>query len=196
MSALLPRLRSDLDFMPSPVEDRPGLLIRDSLHYSESVLIIPPALVECLSCFDGEQTSLDLRQLLVNITGDFQVGELEANLTEALTQSGFLEDETFSRLKEGRERAFADSPVRRPAHAGSAYPNDPAALRTVMDTWMDGHGPAERIGEKAAPGKLIGIAAPHVSPEGGYASYRAAYRQLQPGHKDRTFVILGTSHYG
>ena len=35
----------DLDFMPSPVEDRPGLLIRDPYHFSEVTLIVPPALV-------------------------------------------------------------------------------------------------------------------------------------------------------
>jgi hypothetical protein len=31
MSDRLPRLRNDLDIMPSPVADRPGLLIRDAL---------------------------------------------------------------------------------------------------------------------------------------------------------------------
>src|SRR5206468_11668835 len=100
----LPRLRSDLDFMPSPVEDRPGLLIRDNMGYSDSVLIIPPVLVECLSCFNGERTALDLRQILVNMTGDLQVGELESNLVTALTRSGFLEEETFERLKDERHR--------------------------------------------------------------------------------------------
>jgi AmmeMemoRadiSam system protein B len=35
-----------------------------------------------------------------------------------------------------------------------------------------------------------------VSPAGGYESYRAAFRLLGPEYKDRTFVILGTSHYG
>ena len=43
MAQPLPRLRMDLDFMPSPVEDRPGLLIRDSYGYSDAVMIIPPA---------------------------------------------------------------------------------------------------------------------------------------------------------
>ena len=37
---------------------------------------------------------------------------------------------------------------------------------------------------------------PHVSPQGGYESYRAAYRLLGPQYRDRTFVVLGTSHYG
>ena len=40
------------------------------------------------------------------------------------------------------------------------------------------------------------IAAPHVSPSGGWQSYQAAYRMLRPEHRDRTFVILATSHYG
>ena len=45
-------------------------------------------------------------------------------------------------------------------------------------------------------GNLIAIAAPHVSPFGGFDCYRAAYRALRPEHRERTFVILGTSHYG
>jgi AmmeMemoRadiSam system protein B len=35
-----------------------------------------------------------------------------------------------------------------------------------------------------------------VSPAGGWRSYRAAYRMLRPVHRERTFVILATSHYG
>jgi AmmeMemoRadiSam system protein B len=43
---------------------------------------------------------------------------------------------------------------------------------------------------------MVGIAAPHVSPEGGWRSYGAAYNALGPAARDKTFVILGTSHYG
>lgn len=176
--------------MPSPVEDRPGLLIRDSLGYSDAVLIIPPALVPTLACFDGEQTQIDLRASLVQATGDLQVGEIEQQLIEVLTTSGFLIDEVFSRLKEQREREFAEAPVRLPSHAGSGYPNEPAELRERMNGWMAGSAPT------ASAENLIAIAAPHVSPSGGYESYRAAYRLLGPEYKDRTFVVLGTSHYG
>ena len=35
-----------------------------------------------------------------------------------------------------------------------------------------------------------------MSPFGGWESYRAAYNLLSPAYADRTFVILGTSHYG
>jgi AmmeMemoRadiSam system protein B len=188
LSSPLPRLRNDLDFMPSPVEDTPGLLIRDSMGYSEAVLIIPPQLVQSLTCFDGQQTTLDLRAMLVELTGDLQVGDLEGQLVDVLTRSGFLEDETFHEMKAGRERAFAEAPVREPAHAGSGYPAEPDVLRQQMDEWMDG--------PKEPESGLLAIAAPHVSPAGGYDCYRAAYGVLGPEYKDRTFVILGTSHYG
>jgi AmmeMemoRadiSam system protein B len=49
---------------------------------------------------------------------------------------------------------------------------------------------------EAAQENVIGIAAPHVSPAGGWQSYRAAYTALTPDLRERTFVVLGTSHYG
>jgi AmmeMemoRadiSam system protein B len=44
--------------------------------------------------------------------------------------------------------------------------------------------------------RLLAIAAPHVSIDGGGFTYGAAYSMLGPEYRDRTFVILGTSHYG
>lgn len=176
--------------MPSPVPDRPGLLIRDPYHYSDVTLIIPPVLVQCLECFDGKQTELDLRSLLFQITGELNVGDIEQHLIETLKSAGFLEDETYQKMREETERAFAASPVRIPAHVGSAYPEDREALRETMERYMSGEG------ETATQDGLMGIAAPHVSPEGGYRSYQAAYAGLTQDYKDRVFVVLGTSHYG
>ncbi len=175
--------------MPSPVPDRPGLLIRDSYQYSDLTLIIPPVMVECLECFDGAHTELDLRAMLVRSTGELDVGDLAHNLIVTLGDNGFLENETFARLQARRHESFAASAVREPAHAGSAYPEDRDELSTTMTRYLAAQGPP------AADG-LIGIAAPHVSPEGGWQSYREAYRFMRPEYRDRTFVILGTSHYG
>ncbi len=192
MSDTLPRLRMNLDFMPSPVSDRPGLLIRDPFQYSDATLIIPPPLVQCLECFDGQRTESDLREILFRITGDLQVGELEQHLIETLSGAGFLEDASFERLRDEREGAFARSERREASHAGSAYPGEPEALRTFLDGCLKDQetlvvGPED---------DLIGLAAPHVSPEGGWETYQAAYRALDSRYRDRVFVILGTSHYG
>jgi AmmeMemoRadiSam system protein B len=179
----------NLDFMPSPIEDRPGLLIRDPFRYSDATLVVPPALVGCLECFDGERTDLDLRAALVRITGDFQVGELEQHLIDSLSQAGFLEDDRFQQLRQACHEEFARQERRQPSHSGSAYPAAPDELRTTLDEYL-------KEGAAAQAGDLIGIAAPHISPDGGRECYRAAYRALDERYRDRVFVILGTSHYG
>jgi AmmeMemoRadiSam system protein B len=189
VSQPLPRLRLELDFMPSPVEDRPGLLIRDPYQFSDTTLIVPAPLVQCLQLFDGEHTDLELREALFRITGDLNVSEIEQHLVGALNSAGFLETEEFDRMRGRRIQEFGALPVREASHAGSAYPGEPSELRLTFDNYLNGSAVAQADG-------LVGIAAPHVSPFGGWESYRAAYGALSPQYGDRTFIILGTSHYG
>jgi len=188
MSQKLARLRMNLDFLPSPIAERPGLLIRDPYRYSDVTLIVPPPLVECLRHFDGTATDLDLRETLARITGELEVGDLARHLQESLSAAGFVEDDTYEEMRRARHQEFSLAPVREAAHAGMAYPGEEDPLRA----WC-----SEKIPATAADADgLIGIAAPHVSPEGGWESYQAAYGALGPQYKDRVFVVLGTSHYG
>jgi AmmeMemoRadiSam system protein B len=188
LSQILPRLRNNLDFMPSPSPEHPGLFIRDPYRFSDAMLVIPPPLIECLECFDGVQTSLDLRAALVRATNSLEVGELEQHLVSTLSNAGFLEDEQFAAMELGRRRDFAGQSLRLPAHAGAAYPAEAGELRLTFERYM--------ADAPSGAGNPFAIAAPHVSPEGGWQSYRAAYGVLRPEHRDRTFVILATSHYG
>src|SRR3954447_19642561 len=128
----------NLDFMPSPSEEHPGLFIRDPYKYSDAMLVIPPPLVECLQCFDGRQTELDLRATLVRITGELDIAQLQQHLLETLSAAGFLEDHVLERLQAGRKREFAEAPIREPAHAGSAYPLETDAVNQVMLEYMKG----------------------------------------------------------
>jgi len=190
VSHQLPRLRLSLDFMPSPDAEHPGLLIRDPFRFSDSMLLIPPQLVASLACFDGQQTTLDLRESLVRLTGEIQVGDMEKHLYDTLSAAGFLEDDNFEQLRLARVNEFAAAPKREASHAGSAYPDNAEEARKALTEFMQGSAPA--TGDHS----LIGIAAPHVSPFGGWESYRDAYATLPPSPQDRTFVVLGTSHYG
>jgi len=160
--------------MPSPDPEHPGLLVRDPFRFSDSIVLIPPQLVPCLACFDGEQTTLDLRENLVRITGQIQVGDLEKNLSDALSDAGFLENEKFEELRSKRTAEFAAAPTREPSHAGSAYPNDAEEVGKALCEFMQG---APLL---ASEDSLVGIAAPHVSPFGGWESYRDAYATLRP----------------
>jgi AmmeMemoRadiSam system protein B len=136
-------------------------------------------------------------EALVRLSGDIRMGQVVDHLFDTLSEAGFLEDDVFAGLKDERTRAFADAAQRVPAHAGSAYPVEVQALREVMARYAGANDvDGVPVGAARPPGALIGIAAPHVSPEGGWRSYQAAYRALGPEAAERTFVIVGTSHYG
>ncbi len=191
MQRTLARLRTDLEFMPSPVQDRPGLLIRDPHRYSTTTLIIPPLLVECLRLFDGQSSHLDLHQFLVRLTGDIRAGEAAESLAGALAEAGFLEDETYHTARRQCHEEFAAASVRAAAYDGEAYPEDAGELRRLLAGYLDGG-----AGRAAGAGPLLGIAAPHASFEGAAECYRAAYGALTSEHRDKVFVVLGTSHAG
>jgi len=201
MAAPLPRLRVDLDVIPSPLPAQPGLVMRDPFRYSTVTLVVPPLLARCLHCFDGAQDEGDLRATLARLAGQVSVGEAARLLVKALHEAGFLEDQRFAELRAAREREFADLPERLAVHAGNAYPAEPAPLTETLRGYFDGlpsPGSPAVIprGSPAAASHIRGIVAPHVSPEGGRASYAQAYRALPADHADRIFVVLGTSHYG
>jgi MEMO1 family protein len=192
----LPRIRLNLDFMPSPIADRPGLLIRDPFRYSDVTAIIPAPLVPCLRFFDGTKTFSDLRKMLQNLTGLEEVDELVHHLVDTLSQAAFLENDVYRVIKTGRHQEFAGAEQRPAVHAGSSYPEDAVAVRAMLDRYLADPGKPETASHGGSPTTAIGIAAPQVSPEGGWRSYAAAYATLTPDLRDRTFVILGTSHYG
>jgi hypothetical protein len=193
MSDQLPALRRGVDIIPSPESDRPGLLIRDPLHYTEAVLYVPPAWALALRCLDGEHNVLDVQEIVTRATGSLVFSDEVRQFVDVLRQGGFLETEEFYRLRDQRHKEFRDQRERPAAHAGTAYPASAAEIRRTFEEYFRGVNL-----DGGWPDNLLGVAAPHVSPEGGRNCYAATYRRLGafPALAQRTFMVLGTSHWG
>jgi AmmeMemoRadiSam system protein B len=192
MSQPLAALRRGLDAMPSPMEDRPGLLLRDPFRYAEGIVIVPAPLVPFLRFFDGAHDEGDLAASVYRATGELGASAVARQLADSLGRGGFLEDDELRRRREARHSAFAQAPRREPTNAGSAYPADAAALSPFLRKGLEG-----RDGDEGEPpASVFAVAAPHVSFEGGFRSYASAYRALPADAGQRTFVVLATSHYG
>src|SRR5581483_236969 len=117
MSKPVPKLRQTLDVFPSPVEEHPGILLRDPFRYSEAILIIPPALVGCLRMMDGGHTELELQDYLSKLVGqEFPLAHIRGFIEE-LQSCGFLETAEFEQRRAHRHAEFAAAPFRAPAHA-------------------------------------------------------------------------------
>ena len=193
VSEALPRLRPGLDFLPSPIADSPGLILRDSFRYTQAVLLIPPSWVPALAFLDGARTELDVQTYMTRASGGRLVLlEDIRRFVDALRGHGFLDSMEFHQLRDARHEEFRKALEREAMHAGTAYAADTEELslqlRRDFRIVPPEVSPLER--------RLLGIAAPHASPFGGVSTYSAAYGQLAPDLAEKTFVILGTSHYG
>ena len=178
--------------MRSPIAESPGLILRDPFRYTQAVLLIPPGWIPALAILNGRSTELDLQTALSRANGGQLVRQEDVqHFVHTLRNQGFLDSEEFHRMRDSRHEQFRQAAERQPTHAGAAYPADPGELtRQLREDF--------RIvppGLSLSP-QLLGVAAPHVSPFGGVESYASAYQRLAPELGDRTFVILGTSHYG
>ena len=111
------------------------------------------------------------------ITGELEVGDIEQHLIETLSTAGFLEDENFAEMEAERKREFARAGPGAGACRGGVS-GGPGEMRETMAPYMDGARARRR-----SNGDLFAIAAPHVSPEGGWQIYRAAYEMLRPEHR-------------
>jgi MEMO1 family protein len=193
MSRALPALRRGLDVVPSPETNRPGLLLRDPLRYSDKVIFVPPPWTAGLRCLDGEHTELDVQEVLTRATGTLVFSDAVREFVGVLQEQGFLETEEFYRLRERKRAEFQEGSERLPVHAGQAYPASALEMRNTFEGYFDAVS-----GSDGLSSNVVGVAAPHVSPEGGRNSYAATYRRLaaSPALAERTFVVLGTSHFG
>ena len=89
----------------------------------------------------ASRPKLDLRETLVRVTGEIQVGDIEKHLCDTLSDAGFLEDEDFEQLriaKSGSSRRAR----REATHAGSAYPDKSRKRRArSLGEFMQGRPP-------------------------------------------------------
>lgn len=193
MSQVVPPLRRGLDIVPSADSQRPGLLIRDAMQYTESILYLPPLWALALRCLDGQHTELDLQALLTHATGSLVFGEDIQEFLGVLREQGFLETEEFHHLERRKRNEFAQAPERLPIHAGMAYPGSAIEVRNTIEAYFHDVPAPESL-----PSQAVGVAAPHVSPEGGRLCYGTTYLQLtaSPALAEHTVIVLGTSHYG
>ncbi len=188
----LPALRMDLDFQPSPATEQPGLLIRDSFHFSDTTLIIPPFLLRFLPFFDGQHTRGELLREVEKSANRENALRLEAHLRDTLDNAGFLQGERFQTMRNSALRAFREALVRPSSHAGAAYPSEASELRSYLQDNLSAH----RNGHLTRSRPPLAVAAPHISFEGGWQSYAAMVAMLESADPESLFVVMGTSHYG
>src|SRR5262245_16911303 len=197
--ALRPKLRM-LEAFPVEQAGERCLALRDPSGLTDHVAVLPRAILDLVSLFDGERSVDEIRDVLLARHGGAPTAQQIGDLVGRLDEAGLLDSDRFAQHRRTVEDAWRSSPVRQAAHAGGAYAGEPDALAAQIDgffTHADGPG---RLAAASAPTPgqrpLRGLIAPHIDFHRGGPTYAWAYRELALRSDADLFVVLGTCHSG
>ena len=191
-----PKLRH-LEAFPLEHEGEQMIALRDPAGFVEQVVLLPGAVVDLVSLFDGEHSIAEIQSVLARRHGTAPTAVQVAGVAAQLDAGGFLDSPAFATRRARVEEAFRQSPLRAAAHAGGAYAGDPVALRRQIDAFFTGaDGPGRPGPPRGAPAPR-GVIAPHIDFHRGGPTYGWAYRELaESAEAPDLFVIVGTCHAG
>lgn len=195
MSALRPRLRR-VEAFPVDHDGQQFLALRDPACYTESVVMLPMALLEVVSLFDGEHEVADIQAAIMRHRGELLDAAQIREVAAALDTHGFLEGPAFESRRARADGEFLACARRPASHAGGAYPDEPGALRTMMDAFFaPPAGPGAIDGTAGGP-PVTALVAPHIDFHRGGPAYAWGYRDVAERCDADLFVIFGTCHAG
>jgi AmmeMemoRadiSam system protein B len=191
-----PRLRS-IEAFPIEHEGERFLALRDPAGYTSSSIMLPLAVLEIVSLFDGEHDVEEIQQAVLRQRGERVDAARIEDLADALDQHGFLDSPRFDARRAEVDGAFLAAPARPASHAGGAYPAEPGALAAALDGFFSppqGPGPINRAAAAKTP--VRALIAPHIDFHRGGPAYAWGYRDVAERCDADVFVIFGTCHAG
>jgi AmmeMemoRadiSam system protein B len=188
-----------LEPIPVEVDGQQVVVLRDPFRFLPDPITLTLGGYLVLSLLDGRRTAADVQaSLQLRFNADVGLEDIE-RIAADFDAHGLLESERFGLLRDRTLREFAEAPVRRATHAGTAYEGEAAALREQIDGFYAGarrRDPLDDAPEGGDGGRVCGLVAPHIDPRVGGVCAARAFAALPPAGDEAPdlFVILGTAH--
>ena len=191
MDGEIPKLRTDLEFIPAQVKGKKGVVIKDSLGLIKNPVLLTGHDIEFLGLIDGKSSIRDIQVELMRRRGGVLVGSDEVQrVVSAFDKYFLLDSERFRLEKERVITEYAHIDVREAFLAGRSYPSSPEALRDYLASFFQ----EERESLQELPGKKIkALVAPHIDLEVGKKVYASAYHSVAKLSPEKV-ILLGTGH--
>jgi len=187
----IPRLRADLEIIPTSSGGKTALVIRDHLGLVRDPVLIQSDGLVLLGLIDGKRSLRDIQVALIRQRGGMMVTlESVGRLMEELDDAFLLQSERYLRERERVFDEYRRLEIRAASLAGRSYPGRAGDLGLYLDSILrPDKFPAEAVDSRP----IRGLIAPHIDLEVGARVYATAYnaiRALAP----RTIILLGTGH--
>jgi AmmeMemoRadiSam system protein B len=186
-----PRLRSDLDIIPTHYQGERVFVVKDSLGLITQPVLLQREDIQFLQLFDGTKTVLDIQLLFMRQKGGLLVSSDSIQRRLDQYDSMFLLDsELYREAKNRMVENFSRLDIRKASLVGNSYPEAEEELKAFFDSLLGLDSQRDRNVE---PRSLKALISPHIDLEIGKKIYRAAYRSLR-GLSPKKIFIFGTGH--
>lgn len=187
----IPRVREDLEFIPTSYQGQKALLVRDFLGLIQEPVILQGDVLNVVGLIDGRRTVRDVQVELVRLKHGVLVDIASVSrLIRALDEANLLQSDRYHSEREKVLRDYLCQEVRASSHGGGSYPGQPQELRSLLDDIIGQGGPENR---SLTEGKHFCLVAPHIDLGTGRKVYGAAYRSIRR-LRPRRVLLLGTGH--
>lgn len=191
MDEPIPRLRTDLEIIPTTYQGHQACIVRDFLGLIQKPLLLQGEILNLLSLADGKHTVQDIQILFIRGGGGvFVSAEQIVGRFAELDRIYLLESDHYREGKRLLTDSYARLKVRAAAHAGESYPGTKSVLVPFLDSILDlgGEAPGREDG-----GAVCALAAPHIDFRTGKNVYGQAYQAIR-GLRPQKIILLGTGH--
>jgi len=188
----IPRVREDLEVIPTSYQGENALLVRDLLGLVRNPVLLQGEALSVVGLIDGKRTVRDIQLELVRQKGGVLVdGEAVGRVVQDLDSSFLLQSCRFRSAKERILQDYLKLEVRSAAHAGVSYPEKPEELRSFLDSILESPGAgAPRNSDEE---RICGLVVPHIDLGIGKRVYAEAYRSIRSARPVR-ILLIGTGH--
>ncbi len=187
----IPRIREDLEVIPTSYQGQKALLVRDFLGLVREPVILQGEVLNVVGLIDGKRTVRDIQVELVRLKSGVLVDAASiGRLVRALDEANLLQSDRYRSEKEKALRSYLRQTVRTSSHGGSSYPGTEAELRALLDDILGG-GEGRKDGRPGS--NPFCLVAPHIDLGAGKKVYGQAYRSIR--HlRPRRVLLFGTGH--
>ncbi len=191
MSEGIPKLRSDVEYIPTSYEGEQAVLVRDSLGLVPEPVMIHGASLQMLQLIDGSNSVQDMQLIVMRNSGNVFVGmDVIQNFIHELDAIFLLESPRYKEQKQKLITEYGRADKREAHLAGKAYPQDAEELRAYLEAVLaEGEASMESAGQK----DVCAVIAPHIDLELGRRLYGMAYHSVRTA-SPRRVILMGTGH--
>lgn len=185
-----------------PIEAKPVshngddlILLRDPLKLSDKILLVPRILAPALALCDGSREDAGALAAALAVRYGMRIDtDILGKMIAALDDAVLLDNDHFVSEKQRAIEEFRGAPFRFPFIAGSSYPAEPHALRSMLQSYVDS---VAQDSNSVPVTKGRGVVSPHIDYLRGGPIYARVWTKAAEMARDAELVIiLGTDHYG